>query len=501
MANYFMGIDTGTQGVRMGIADEAGNIVYSYELGWDTSYPHPGWAEQNPEYWWKSLEGVFADMASNVDPEIRKNVLSVCLDSTSSSVIPVDEKGTPLHNAIMWMDIRAAKEAAFINATGHKVLKYSGGADSAEWFVPKCLWVKHNEPDIYAKTWKFVDQEDWMNFKLSGEWSSSMCNMTCKGNYVRSLGGYDHSFFEAVGFEDHTEKMIQRVDRVGDPIGNIRPELAEKYGFSPDMKVLQGSVDAHMGMFGQNAIAEGKMAVTMGTSFVHLGLTKKPLDLKGVWGPYEEAVMDGTWCIEGGQASGAGLTNWFVKTYNIDKITDENPFAFLANSLADTEPGANGLVAIDFFQGNRTPYKDDYARGIIFGLTMQHSWKHIYRAILEAVAFGTHNILSNLDNQGYKIEEIIACGGVTKNKPWIQMISDVTGKKIVINRDSQAAVLGGCVVGAGTMLYGGDFQKAADKMVYPIKVIEPDMELHKKYQPIFEKYKALYESTKHILRM
>ncbi|MGI6020341.1 MAG: FGGY-family carbohydrate kinase [Lachnospiraceae bacterium] len=501
MAKYFMGIDTGTQGARLGIVDEKGNIICASEKGWSTSYPKPHWAEQEPEHWWASIEGVLKEIASQVTDEIKKNIVSICVDSTSSTVIPVLEDGTPLSHAVMWMDIRAKKENDEINATNHPVLEYSGGADSAEWFVPKMLWFKKNARDIYDRAYKFVDQLDWINYKLTGVWSSSICNMTCKGNYVRSLGGYDRSFFEAVGLEDFEDKMIMRVDNIGDVVGTIRPEIAQKYGLNPEIVVVQGSIDAHMGMFGLNAISEGKLAVTMGTSFVHLGIVNKKLDFKGIWGPYEDAILDGTWCVEGGQSSAAGLVNWFARTFNIDKITDENPFAFLANSLYETSPGADGLIALDFFQGNRTPYKDSYAKGAIYGLTMQHTWKHIYRAILEAVAFGTHNIISNFDEQGYTVNDIVACGGVTKNKPWIQMISDITGKKIIINRDSQAAVLGCCVVGAGATIYNGDFQKAADNMVEAMKIIEPDMEKHAEYQPIFEKYKELYESTKSLARI
>ena len=496
MAKYFMGIDTGTQGARIGVVDEKGNIICASEKGWSTSYPQPHWAEQEPEHWWASIEGVLKDISSQVTDEVKKNIVSVCVDSTASTVIPVLEDGTPLSNAVMWMDIRAKEEADYINATNHKVLKYVGGADSPEWFVPKVLWFKRNAADIYKKAYKFVDQLDWINYKLCGVWSSSICNMTCKANYVRSLGGYQKDFFEMIGLGDYEDKMIMRVDNIGTLLGKISPAIAEKYGFNPDMQVIQGCVDAHMGLFGLNAISEGKLAVTMGTSFVHLGLVRKALEMDGIWGPYEDAILDGTWCVEGGQASAAGLVNWFSRTFNIDKITDENPFVFLANSLYETSPGADGLIAMDFFQGNRTPYKDAYAKGAVYGLTMQHTWKHIYRAILEAVSFGTHNIICNFDAQGYEVKDIVACGGVTKNKPWIQMISDITGKRIIINRDSQAGVLGCCVVGAAATAFGGDFQKAADSMVEPMKIIEPDMEKHAEYQPVFERYKELYNCTK-----
>ena len=168
-------------------------------------------------------------------------------------------------------------------------------------------------------------------------------------------------------------------------------------------------------------------------------------------------------------------------------------------SIVDSVPaGSEGLIVGDNFQGNRTPYKDADATGMIFGLRMKHTAKHIYRAILEGISYGTRNIIDNFDSQGYKISEIVACGGVTKNEPFLQIISDVTSKKIVVNEDAQGGTLGCAVIGAAASQYDGDFLTATNKMVHRAKEVVPNNANKKVYDSGFEKYKDLYESTKHI---
>ena len=360
--------------------------------------------------------------------------------------------------------------------------------------IPKALWIKRNRTDVYNACYKIVDQLDWMNYQLCGEWSSSICNTTCKWNYVSSMGGYQRDFFEQIGFEDYEEKLIMRVDKIGDVVGTILPQISEKYGFFREMKIVQGGIDAHIAMFGLDVLKPGKLGVIMGTSFVHLCLSDQNPDMKGIWGPYDGAVLDDMWLLEGGQISASGLVNWFRHNFHIPE-KDGNPYGH----LLEIPIGADGVTVLDFFQGNRTPYKDAMAKGVIFGLNIKHTWKHIYRAVLESVSYGTQNIIRNFEEQGYPVASITACGGVTKDRRWLQMISDVTGKPIIVNENIQAGVLGCCVVAASKGRFYNDFQSAAEHMVKPKFIVEPDMKNHEEYQPYFHKYLELYESLKDLM--
>lgn len=498
MEAYFMGIDTGTQGVRIGISDTRGKLIFEKEQKWETEFPKVGWAEQNPLNWWEAVNGIFEQIAHTLDSEIRQNIRACCVCATSTTAIPVDQEGRPLMNAMMWMDARSRKEMQEINDTGHPVLYYCGKETSFEWMIPKALWIKRHRKDIYDVCYRIVDQLDWMNYQLCGKWSSSICNTTCKWNYVSSMGGYQRDFFEQIGFEDYEEKLTMRVDKIGDPVGTIRPELSEKYGFSREMQIVQGGIDAHMAMFGLDVLKPGKLGVIMGTSFVHLCLSDEKPDMKGIWGPYDGAVLDNMWLLEGGQISASGLVNWFRHNFHIPE-KDGNPYGNLLGIPDEIPIGADGVTVLDFFQGNRTPYKDAMAKGVIFGLNIKHTWKHIYRAVLESVSYGTQNIIRNFEEQGYPVASITACGGVTKDRRWLQMISDVTGKPIIVNENIQAGVLGCCVVAASKGRFYNDFQSAAEHMVKPKFIVEPDMKNHEEYQPYFHKYLELYESLKDLM--
>lgn len=498
MEAYFMGIDTGTQGVRIGISDTRGKLIFEKEQKWETEFPKVGWAEQNPLNWWEAVNGIFEQIAHTLDSEIRQNIKACCVCATSTTAIPVDQEGRPLMNAMMWMDARSRKEMQEINDTGHPVLDYCGKETSFEWMIPKALWIKRHRKDIYDVCYRIVDQLDWMNYQLCGKWSSSICNTTCKWNYVSSMGGYQRDFFEQIGFEDYEEKLTMRVDKIGDPVGTIRPELSEKYGFSREMQIVQGGIDAHMAMFGLDVLKPGKLGVIMGTSFVHLCLSDEKPDMKGIWGPYDGAVLDNMWLLEGGQISASGLVNWFRHNFHIPE-KDGNPYGHLLEIPDEIPIGADGVTVLDFFQGNRTPYKDAMAKGVIFGLNIKHTWKHIYRAVLESVSYGTQNIIRNFEEQGYPVASITACGGVTKDRRWLQMISDVTGKPIIVNENIQAGVLGCCVVAASKGRFYNDFQSAAEHMVKPKFIVEPDMKNHEEYQPYFHKYLELYERLKDLM--
>lgn len=167
--------------------------------------------------------------------------------------------------------------------------------------------------------------------------------------------------------------------------------------------------------------------------------------------------------------------------------------------IKDIPPGSDGLVALDFFQGNRTPYKDPNAKGVIYGLTLSHTKAHIYRALIESVALGTKNIIDNFDKQGEKIDMIVGCGGVTKDATWMQIIADATGKPIIVTVDPSAGGLGCCIVAAvGTGIYQS-FDEATDGMVQMAYTVEPDMDAHVQYEKVFKKYQKLYANLKDMM--
>jgi FGGY-family pentulose kinase len=494
MNAHFIGIDLGTQGLRVGVIDENGLIVASCEKSYETFYPSIGWAEQIPNEWLSQLKIALHVCLDNLDKKVKLSIQACSVCATSSTVLPVDKYGKALGNAIMWMDNRAINETEYINKSSHPILEYCGNEVAAEWLIPKVLWYKNNQKDKYETCFKIIEQLDWINYYISGEFKSSLCNATCKGNYVDGLG-FDKSFFESIGIPEYENKIITEVVRVGDVIGKVTNEFAKEFGLDNNLLLVQGGIDAHIATYGLGVIEPGNLALTMGTSFVHLCLSKERAIVSGIWGPYLNPLIKDYWLLEGGQISAGSLVKWFMRTFGIE---EENPYKVMANEASLIEPGAEGLVVLDFFQGNRTPYKDPNAKGVIYGLNLKHTRGHIYRAIIESVSYGTRNIIENFEKQGCEINKVTASGGVTLDTFWMQVLADITGKTITVNKDSQAGVLGCCVIAAVGASFYDNYGTAVEHMVKTDFEYIPNTENNDIYLESYTKYLEIYQKLKEL---
>ena len=493
----YIGVDFGTQGVRCGIVDSKGSVLADCEHKYITSYPKPGWASQDPKDWIKCFDKAMIECLGMVDEQTRADIKSLSMCTTASTDLPVSKDGEALYDALLWMDNRSKKEAAAINAKKHEVLKHCGGEVSVEWMIPKMLWLKNNEPEIYDSMYRFVELLDFINFHLTGRWCSSICQATCKANYVNDYGKWVDDYYESIGLGDYKEKISMEVLRLGEPVGNIRSELAERYSLSKDLVVYQGGTDAHVAMLGLGVYKPGDMCVVMGTSFVHLAFSESPNYLEGIWGPYNDAVIPGLFCLEAGQVSAGSITKWFVKEFGIDH---ENGYLEISHEAEKIEPGCDGVITLDYFQGNRTPYKDPKAKGVIYGLTLSHTKAHIFRSILEGVAFGTKNIIDTIKRGNQDINNIVASGGVIKNPLWMKIIADVTQIPITLTKNSSNAGILGCAVlcAIGSETYDS-FGEAISNMVEFTKTIEPDKGEFEKYEDNYKSYLEIYSQLKKLM--
>ena len=493
--SYFAGIDIGTQSVRCGVADKYGKFLTIQEENYQTLYPKPGYAEQIPADWIRSIDKILIRCRSELGNDLFSKIAGISVCATSSTVIPV-KNGIPLSNAILWMDNRAVIQCERINKTAHDILKYCGGEVSVEWLVPKMMWIRDNEPELFEKADRIVEAQDFINYHLTGNWVASVSQAVCKSNYVEEKGGYNADFFETIGFSDFFKKANTQVIKQGETVGLLRKEIANQYGFSEGTKVFQGGIDAHVNMIGLGLSKSEETGVVMGTSFVQLALVDDPYFCSGIWGPYKDAVIPGKYCLEGGQVSAGSIVKWFIREFGIQ---GSSPFKFLGDEAKKIPKGSDGITLLDFFQGNRTPYKDPKARGIFFGLTLSHTRYHMYRAILEGVSFGMRNILSRMESERKPITMLRGCGGVTENELWKKIIADVTGKPITVTKNSaNAGILGAAIISAvGCGIYQ-NFQDACMKMTETAFIIEPDMKEYEAYEPYYQKYLHLYEQTKQL---
>ncbi|MBU8913287.1 MAG: hypothetical protein KOO61_04635 [Spirochaetales bacterium] len=503
MAEFVLGIDAGTESIRAGVYDRTGRC-----LGFGTAenvnhHRHPGWGEQRIEEWEISLTKAIrgAVVASGVD---AKQIGGIGVDGTSCTVIFMDEQGRPLRDAVMWMDIRASREAAEIAASGDPALRYTGfGNVSAEWFPCKVLWMKRHEPDVYKKAKTIFEHTDWLVYRLSGgEITSNINTTTIRWFYDDRKGGIPTSLYDGVGLGDIYEKLPERVVKIGEVAATLGPQMAAETGLSEGIPIAGGGADAYMGVVGINALEPGRLALITGSSHLQVGISDTEVHAAGLFGSFPDAILPGLQVVEAGQVSTGSVLKWFVSNFLNDEITSEaarrngSIYDVLNELSAELPPGSDGLLVLEHWQGNRTPWVDPNSRGVIRGLTLKHGPAHIFRAIMEGVAYGTKVIIDRMEAEKFNINEIIACGGATQSDLWMQITADVTGRPITIPKDQQAVSLGSAMAATVPAGIYPSVAEAAAGMSETEKQIDPNPDAHRAYGEYVRQYAATYAALK-----
>jgi FGGY-family pentulose kinase len=493
-----IGIDGGTEGVRVGIYDLFGKQVGMGVTGYKTYHPNPGWAEQDPLEWWSALVNS-VKQAMKQAGVTKEQIIGLSLDTTCPTIVLCKNDGTPLRNALMWMDLRAHEEANLISSFGGDALKYNGyGKVSPEWMPCKVLWLKRNEPSLYEKSEKILDFSDWYTFKLIGRHTGSISTKTYRWYYNHEEGGVPTRFYESIGLGDIFEKLPSDIYNLGEHVGGLTRAAADELGLCEGTPVARGGVDALNGMIGLGVIQSGKLALITGSSHNIYGLTDKAVHAKEIMGSFPDAVVPGLRLVEAGQSSSGSTIKWFRTNFcrDLEVIANDkngSVYDLLNHEATKIEPGSEGLIVLDYWQGNRSPHVDPNARGLISGLSLKHGREHIYRAIIEGIAYGTDYNIRNFKNNGIATSEVYAAGGATNSKLFLQIHSDVSNIAINIPEDNQVACLGSAIlasVAAGAYL---SIEEAVSNMVrFKKERILPNQENHEKYQLYAEQYRKAY---------
>ena len=394
-------------------------------------------------------------------------IAGIAADATSATVVAMDDQARPLRPAIMWMDVRAADQADRVAGTKDPALKYNGhGPVSAEWGVPKVMWLKENEPETWRAAAHVVDAEDWLVQRLTGRWAASINMASCKYYYDRAAGGFPEKMFRDLGIEDLLEKYPSDVLDLGTVAGGLRADVAREFGLRPGIPVAEGGLDAYMGALGLGVVEPGTMALITGSSHVMIGQSAEPTYGAGFWGSYTDALVRGQYTVEGGQASTGSLVAWFKNGFAGAQVAEAkergvDPYQVLGEQAAKVPIGCDGLVGLDYFQGNRSPHIDPLARGMLWGLSLGHTPGHVFRALLESICYGTENVFQAMRSSDFEPQQIVVSGGPTKSELWMQMHSDVSNVPIAMTKVSEGPVLGSAMLAAvGAGIYP-DIQAAA----------------------------------------
>ena len=499
-----IGVDGGTESIRACCfnADNGQVVGEACAVSYPTTHPHPGWAEQSPMDWWNCMgEAVRACVASVVDVDNNHQkhhhhpiiIKAICVDTTCCSVVALNSNYTPLRPSLLWMDQRSAPQCReiFETARGDLALAVNAGGDgplSAEWMTPKALWLKQCEPHVWEQATHILEYQDYINFKLTGIICASSCNAAVRWHWdgvacLEEGKGRPLSLYQKIGIPDLATKLPQTCYAMGQKIGVLTKDAAQQLHLPENLPVIQGGPDAFVGMVGNGCVAPGQLCLITGSSHLHCVVSSEPLTSKGIWGAYKGAPLSHLNFAEGGQSSTGSIMRWAKNTLF---GASEKSYMSFDDAASTISPGCDGLVALETFQGSRTPVTDPLARGALLGLTLSHTQAHIWRACLEAVCFGTRACIEGLENAGHSCTEIIMAGGATRSPLWLQLHADITGKPVVVRENSDAPLLGCAILAAVGAGIHDSVETAVAKMVRTQQRVEPNQDVTAVYNNLFK---------------
>jgi FGGY-family pentulose kinase len=480
-----LGVDVGTTSARAALFDANGSMLASSGVSYETSHPRPGWAEQHPYEIQAAVEAAVRRVSANRGEQVA----GCALASTAVSVVTVDASGEAIGPVILWMDTRASKEAAEINARNHPALRYTGGSVSPEWMLPKALWLKRNDPERYHQTAYLVEIHDWLVHRWTGQWVLSLPTVCAEWSYVPELGGWPVELLEAVGLKDVIEKWPNDILHAGEAVGGLTAEAAAATKLPEGLPLSQGLMDSYAAACACDVFSPGRLSLSLGSSSCYLAMTKRPIFDERLLGPVAGAFGPSRWIVQGGQTSAASTLDWFVR-----HLAPGRTYRYLDEEAELLPPGSEGVWAMDTFQGCRTPHRDPASRGAFGGLNLSHGRAHLYRSLLEAVAYGGRQIVEVMGQCGVVASSITACGGGARSPLWMQIHADVLGRPVSVIDQTEPAALGAALsAGVGIGIYPN--LETGTTAAYRIAhTYEPRPEVAEAYAQGYRRYLRTYSA-------
>ena len=533
-ARYAIGIDFGTESGRAVLVDvatgeERASAVYAYSHGvidemlpdGKTRLEHD-WALQDPADYIETLKRTIPAVLREAGVD-SKEVIGVGIDFTACTMLPVDREGTPLcqHEAFrsvpnawvkLWKHHAAQPEADLINEAARRreegwLARY-GGKISSEWFFPKALQTLKEAPEVYAAADRFMEAGDWVILQMTGEEKRNACTAGYKAIWDKHGGYPSEDYFAELdpGFRTVVrDKLRTDIYAAGTRAGGLTERMAKLTGLLPGTAVAVANVDAHVAVPAMTVVTDGRLCMIMGTSVCHLLLGRDMKFVEGQCGVVEDGIIAGWMGYEAGQCAAGDIYAWFIEhcvpagDMEEARRREVDVHALLAEKAARLRPGESGLLALDWHNGNRSVLVDAELSGLMLGLHLNTRSEEIYRALIEATAFGTYKIIQSFEAAGVKVDEIVCCGGLAKkNDLLMQIFSDVTEREMRVSTSDQAPALGSAMcaaVAAGKESGGYErIEDAAAKMAHlSDHVYRPNAANHRVYETIYGEYEILHD--------
>ncbi|EUJ52298.1 xylulokinase [Paenilisteria rocourtiae] len=487
---YVLGVDLGTSALKAVLFAENGEKVAEASAEYPIFADQAGFSEQNPSDWFDAF--VFAATEIGKHPESRE-LAGISFSGQMHSLVLLDAKAEVLRRAILWNDVRTTRQCEAITKTlgESRLLDITKNKALEGFTLPKLLWVKEHEPEIWTRVSKFLLPKDYLGFRLTG--TMHMDYSDAAGTLLLDLaqGAWSSEVLDAFGI---SEGICPDLVASTDQIGTLLPEIADMTGLPSGIPVFAGGADNACAAVGTGILEEGKALLSIGTSGVFLTYeSDADKDYQGDLHLFHHASPDGYYSMGVTLAAGYSLS-WFK-----EQFAPGESYVELLDGIKDIPVGADGLLFTPYIVGERTPYADSKIRGSFIGIDARHTRTHFAKAVLEGITFSLRDSMHLMETRAQKhFTAVISTGGGAQNKDWLQMQADILGVTIETLASEQGPALGAAMIAAVGSGIFSDLSSAVPAFIKKKATFEPNMANHAKYDGFYATYQAIYPATKPI---
>jgi len=446
---YLMGIDVGTTGVKTLLISERGEVVGSASETYPVGMPHPGWAEQDPNSWWRATIATINKVLAESEVSSRE-IKGIGLSGQYHGLVLVKKSGEVLRPSILWCDQRTTRECEEIEEKvgRERLFQITCNQLLTAFTATKLLWVRKNEPKIYEKAFKILLPKDYIRFKLTGEFASEVTDAS--GTLLLDVKKrcWSDEMCQALQIDKATLPICYESIEI---TGQVNDKASQITGLKKGTPVVGGAGDQAAQAIGNGIVEEGLVSSTIGTSGVVFAPTDQVRpDLKGRVNSFCHALPQ-KWHVMGVMISAGGSLRWFrdnlgKEEAKLAKEKGKDVYQILTEEASSIEPGSEGLIFLPYLGGERHPYADPYARGVFLGLTLRHKKSHLIRSVLEGVTYGLRDSLEVIKELGIPVEEIVSSGGGAKSDFWVQIQADINNITMVRTNVTEGAAFGAAIL-------------------------------------------------------
>ncbi len=496
MSKYLLGIDIGTTNVKSVLFNEDGTKITEHSIEYPTYFIKAGWVEQSPEKWWEATVQTITSVVneSKVD---GKDIAAIGVSSQAPTLVPIDRDGNVLRNGLIWMDRRSQPETDFLEKEigSQKVKGITGNRIDPYYLSSKILWYKNNEPKLYKKTYKILQINGYINYRLTGTITTDISHASLMGVFDIKESQWSCKLADLIGYDMDLLPQVYDTTYV---IGTVSQKVAKLTGLSSSTAVVCGTVDGSAATLEAGAVDIGDAVEMTGTSTVLNICTDKWRD-PGLLFEMYHGLKDRLMICGAMSTTGASLKwyrDYLYRAEDGEKSADISPFELMNKKAERAEAGSGRLIFLPYMAGERSPIWDSYARGVFFGLHLETTREQMIRAILEGSAYGLRHNIDEAKKIGVHIKELRSVGGGSKSDIWLKIKASVLNRPIIVPDTSTGAPFGDAIIaGAGVGIYKNPNQFA--KEVTKIKkIIEPNDAWSSVYNEMYEVYINLYKNTK-----